>query len=80
VRWLRLFVFLVCEQYAQISVFHRIFECCDCWSVGTPKKQCAVIELADKNCMRGGERNKTEHRGFLLFAKNWVLFCGDSFS
>ena len=42
------------------------------------KKQCAVwAQWQAKTTFGGGARNKTKDRGFLLFAKNWVLFCGD---
>nr|MUH40253.1 hypothetical protein [Zobellia laminariae] len=70
--------FFGAERYAQISVFHRIFECRDCRSVGTPKKQCAVIAWQAKTACAVASGTKQNTGAFCFSAKNWVLFCGDS--
>jgi len=63
VRWLRLFVFLVRSSTHKYLFFTEFLSAAIADAVGTPKKQCAVIALAAKNCMRGGERKGKKDRG-----------------
>lgn len=75
-RWLRLFGFLVREQYAQISVLHGIFECCDGWGVGTPKRQCAVMAWRPKIAGAVARGTKQGTGAFCFSQKTGFCFVG----